>query len=68
MEKELKDETPHYVRDDTYWEGEKDPFPTNPRKDFKYFMGGARGGKFPLLEYWRSLVACAPRDDATQSS
>jgi len=32
------------ARGDTYWEGEKDPFPTNPRKDFKSFMGGVGGG------------------------
>jgi len=28
---------------------EKDPFPTNPRKDFKSFMGKVGGGEFLLL-------------------
>jgi len=29
---EEKEETPHCVRGDTYWEREKDPFPTNPKR------------------------------------
>jgi len=41
----------------------KDLFPTNPRKDFKSFMGGVGGGEIPLLEYCRSLSKSA-RDDA----
>jgi hypothetical protein len=41
------------ARSDTYWEGGKDPFPTNPRKDFKSFMGGVRGGEIPLLDLKR---------------
>jgi hypothetical protein len=32
MEKELKEETPHCVRGDTYWEGEKTPSQLTPEK------------------------------------
>jgi len=43
--------------------GRGHPFPTNPRKDFKSFMGGVGGGKVPPSIERRRLLANAARSD-----
>jgi len=42
---------------------EKDPFPTNPRKDFKSFMGRVGGGKVPPSIERRRPLAKSARGD-----
>jgi len=51
---DLKEETPHCVRVGKYWEGEKDPFPTNPeRQKINFGRSWRREKRRPLRMAFR---------------